>query len=274
MEGTFNTQEILQKWLSHNKKYLESVSQKKLLVTFSGGKDSSACLYLLNKVKEQFNFNIEAHLYAFPKHIYPDNLEKTLLAYWEQEKIFLFYYQADQEDDVLDKSVNPCRLCQNIRKKVLFNLFSKRKEPFHRLVIVSAHSLWDMAGYALETFITTELSESQNHYMNSEERRLEIGQRFYPYIIMKEGYTVFRPMLCLNQNEINRILEEANIPVQESTCRYKRLRPKKVLGNYFETFGHEFSYEGVLKFAQKHLDIPDLSTIKQIAKQEYLLRRF
>jgi tRNA(Ile)-lysidine synthase TilS/MesJ len=58
MEGTLNTQEILQKWLSHNKKYLESVSQKKLLVTFSGGKDSSACLYLLNKVKEQFNFKI------------------------------------------------------------------------------------------------------------------------------------------------------------------------------------------------------------------------
>ena len=49
-----------------------------------------------------------------------------------------------------------------------------------------------------------------------------------------EGYAVFRPTLFLNQKEIEHILETEALPALDTSCRYSRFRPKKVLRSYFQ----------------------------------------
>lgn len=143
------------------------------------------------------------------------------------------------------------------------------------LVIVSGHSLLDLAGYVLEIFIARELADYSHHENPvSAERLIEISQRFYPFIPMKEGYAVFRPMLCLNQKEIEYILEAEALPVLDTPCRYSQFRPKKVLGNYFQTFDYQFSYKKIIEFAQKKIGILDTSKIKYLSQKEYLSNHF
>ena len=51
---------------------LESFSDKKVFLLFSGGKDSSLALDFLLRAKEEFGFGFEAHAGAFPVHRYTD----------------------------------------------------------------------------------------------------------------------------------------------------------------------------------------------------------
>jgi len=267
--------DVFQKWEIHNRDYLNACREKRLIITFSGGKDSSACLFLLHKAKDRYNYNLEAHLYAYPRHIYEEDFKEVLLSFWRKHGVKLFFHPSEEDDSLLEYQENPCITCQGIRKKALFRLWSSTEKSMSNLVIVSGHSLWDLAGYVLEIFIARELADYSHHENPvSAERFIEISQRFYPFISMREGYAVFRPMLCLDQKEIEYILEAEALPVLDTSCRYSRFRPKKVLANYFQTFDCQFSYKKIIELAQKKIGISDTSKVKYLSQKEYLSNHF
>ena len=267
--------DVFQKWETHNRDYLNACQKKRLIVIFSGGKDSSACLFLLHKAKDQYNYDLEAHLYAYPRHIYKEGFKEELLSFWGKQGVKLFFHPSEEDDSLLEHQENPCITCQAIRKKALFRLLPFTEKSISNLVIVSGHSLWDLAGYVLEIFIAKELADySLRENSVSAERFIEISQRFYPFISMREGYAVFRPMLCLNQKEIEHILEAEALLALDTSCRYSQFRPKKVLGNYFQMFDYQFSYKKIIEFAQKKIGISDISKIKHLSQKEYLSRHF
>ncbi|MFW5715323.1 MAG: ATP-binding protein [bacterium] len=266
---------VLEKWESLNREYLEQMDGKLLAVTFSAGKDSSAMLELLNAVKKKYNFELLAFTYAFPRHRYTEEFERILKEYWTPKGVDIIYRSSDVDDSVLDETENPCRPCQNLRKQALPEVFSLVKRPPRDIVLVSGHSLWDLAGYALNRLVGDSLADSSTHSeVYSAERFLEISQRFYIFLSMPEGYSVYRPMLVLNADEIEFICEEKLLPILEVSCRYSLLRPKKVLGGFFEKFGYRFSYRQVFEFARTYLNIADLETIQSITREEYLTKRF
>jgi tRNA(Ile)-lysidine synthase TilS/MesJ len=266
--------DVFQKWETHNRDYLNACQKKRLIVTFSGGKDSSACLLLLHKAKDQYNYDLEAHLYAYPRHIYEEDFKEELLSFWGKQGVKLLFHPSEEDDLLLEHQENPCITCQGIRKKALFRLLPFTEKSISNLVIVSGHSLWDLASYVLEVFIARELADySHREDPVSAERFIEISQRFYPFILMREGYAVFRPMLCLNQKEIEHILKTENLLALDTSCRYSRFRPKKVLQNYFQMFDYEFSYKKIIELAKK-IGISDISKIKHLSQKEYLSRRF
>ncbi len=267
--------DVFQKWETHNRDYLNACREKRLIVTFSGGKDSSVCLFLLHKAKDQYNYDLEAHLYAYPRHIYKEGFKEKLLSFWGKQGVKLLFHSSEEDDSLLEHQENPCLPCQGIRKKALFRLLPFTEKSISNLVIVSGHSLWDLAGYVLEIFIAKELADySLREDPVSAERFIEISQRFYPFILMREGYAVFRPMLCLNQKEIEHILKAEALLTLDTSCRYSQFRPKKVLENYFQMFDYQFSYKKIIEFAQKKIGISDTSKIKYLSQKEYLSRRF
>lgn len=76
------TTHVLEKWETLNREYLTQLKGKMVAVTFSAGKDSSAALYLLNAVKEKYNFDVSAFLYAYPRHRYTEDLGRELKTFW------------------------------------------------------------------------------------------------------------------------------------------------------------------------------------------------
>ena len=270
-------QSIFDRWESENSSYLDECKDKILAVTYSGGKDSSVTLYMLNRVRDKYNFSIKAYLYAFPVHRYTEDYLRILEDYWERYGVKVNSYFPDSDDSILENVENPCRVCQNLRKKQLLTLFDMYKNRIEDLVIVSGHSLWDLAGYAVNRLVASELSVTLetaiSRESSGEERFLEVSQRFYPFFKMPGSYYVYRPMLFLNKDEIEYIIEEENIPVLDKSCRYSELRPKKILGDYFEKFGYSFSYRSVIKFAKERLNIPDISQFQKMASKDFLANK-
>ncbi len=267
-------QNIFNRWIDKNDDYLKACRGKMLAVTYSGGKDSSAALYLLNRAKEKYEYHMEAFLYAFPVHRYSKEELTQLEGYWRKNSVSVNSYFPDVDDSILKGVANPCRVCQDLRKKQLLILFDMYKERIEDLVIVSGHSLWDLAGYAINRLVASELAVDKDSAVSlesaSKERFLEISQRFYPFFKMPNSYYVYRPMLFLNKEEIELILKEENIPILSTSCIYSDFRPKKVLGRYFEEFGYNFSYESVFSFAKNRLNIPDISEFQKLSGKDFL----
>jgi tRNA(Ile)-lysidine synthase TilS/MesJ len=270
-----NTAHVFEKWKLLNNEHLKKCRGKHVVATFSAGKDSSVCLYFLNKAKEEYGYDLSGVLYAFPKHRYTEGYRERLLPFWNNLGLEIECRESPVDDTILEEGENPCRPCQNLRKKDLPKLFDFLSRPPGEVVIVSGHSLWDLAGYALDRFVADKLSSSTNYAESfSKDRFLEISQRFYPFLSMKGGYSVYRPMLFLNVEEITMVCGEISLPVLETPCRYSQQRPKKKLGGYFQTFGYQFEYGQVLAFAKEYLDIAELEEIENISPEEFLTRRF
>ena len=162
---------------------------------------------ITNEVKEEFDFSLEAFLVAYPHHRYTEEVTDKLRKYWASKDIPLTVEIPEEPDSAMENQANPCRPCQNIRKKMLPTIFSYIKRPVSDVVIISGHSLWDIAAYSLNRQLAEQLAEiDENNETATEKRLLEISQRFYPFFVMPEGYSVFRPLLHMNQPEIPRFV--------------------------------------------------------------------
>ncbi len=270
---------VYDRWEEANREFLEACRGKFVAVTYSGGKDSSACLFLLGNAGRRYDFEVGAFLYAYPRHRYPRGVVEPLHDFWEPKVDMFIARETEVTDDILDaaeaKGEDPCRPCQNLRKSALPEVFALAGRPESETVIASGHSLWDLAGYALDRFAEEKLNVALRSDPDTREKRfLEISQRFYTFLTMPEGYSVYRPMLFLNADEINGICAENSLPLLGTTCRYSHRRPKKVLGGYFEQFGFRFTYEGVLAFAEEFLNISDRREFERMTRKEYLTERF
>ncbi|MBT3274270.1 MAG: hypothetical protein HN368_14025 [Spirochaetales bacterium] len=269
------TSHVFDKWEHHNKEFLEKCRGKYVAVTFSAGKDSSVCLFFLLKVKQKYGFDMGGFLYAYPRHRYSPGFRDIALPFWKEKGVEIVYRETEQDDTILDEAENPCRPCQNLRKKDLPDIFTLSGRDQTDVVIVSGHSLWDLAGYALDRLVADALASSTDYSESySEDRFLEISQRFYPFLSMTGGYSIYRPMLFLNAEEISGVCAENSLPILDTPCRYSMLRPKKVLGGYFKQFGYQFGYGRVLDFAKKYLKIAELDDIQKMSQEEYLTKRF
>ena len=263
------------KWHDDNRIWLEKCRGKALAVTFSAGKDSSVCQYFLNEVKDLYGFELRAFMCAYPRHRYTDEINSALTEYWKDFGVDLTIQEPEAGDSQMEEADNPCRPCQDERKKSLPEIFSYFERPASEIVIVSGHSLWDIAAYAVNRVIAEKLaSTGGGGETMSKKRLLEVSQRFYPFFTMPEGYSVYRPLLNLNQHEIHGFCSKKSIPVIEQECRYSTWRPKNHLSEFFGTFGYEFDYETVFNFAKQQLNIIPLETITSIGSREYLSRHF
>ena len=270
-----NKSDVFNLWHEKNREYLEKCRGKTVAVTFSAGKDSSVCQFFLNEVRKDYDFELRAFMCAFPHHRYTPEVNSKLKDYWENKGVDLTIQVPDEPDDIMTGKENPCRPCQNIRKKSLPEIFSYIKKPVSDVVIVSGHSLWDIAAYALNRQLAEQLAvTNEDSETLTKKRLLEISQRFYPFFTMPEGYSVFRPLLHINQPEIHSFCSENFIPVIEEECRYSEWRPKNNLSDFFLKFGYYFNYEKVFNFAAENLKIIPLEKITGIESGEYLGEHF
>jgi tRNA(Ile)-lysidine synthase TilS/MesJ len=266
---------VSERWESLNAQYLSRFQGKTLIVAYSGGKDSSVCVHLLRSVRDRYGFEVQAHLYAYPRHLYRPSYRDAAAAYWKRHGVHFGYHEPDPSDPEIKDLPVPCILCQKVRKQALARLFPRLGIPLRQMVLVSGHSLWDLAGYAVEHLINHELAlQREEDALRARARFLEISQRFHPCLEMKEGYAVYRPMHFLNQEEIRLILKDSGAPPEDAACEFAVHRPKKFLGKYFSHFGLEFTYEGVMEFARRHLALEPRDSTEGLDKEEFLGVRY
>jgi hypothetical protein len=158
---------------------------------------------------------------------------------------------------------------------MLKTLLPEMVPDWKSLVLITSYSLWDLASYSIEHILADAFSEPEEGKRTViEKRRMETAQRFYPILTMKEGYTVFRPLIKYNGNEIRQLLTETGIPTLSIPCKFADFRPKRALEDYYQKMGLRFDYNRLLGFTRNHLNLPDIDSYTSLKKEEYLRHFF
>jgi tRNA(Ile)-lysidine synthase TilS/MesJ len=263
------------RWKEEHKSILNTLSGKNVLMLFSGGKDSSLALDFILRSKKEFGFDFKVHAGACPVHRYPAKEKERIESYWDKRGVNIIWYDMIETDEYLENAPNPCVACQKLRKKLLKSSLTNSIEDWGRLFIIINHSLWDIVSYSLE-YMLSGLFSNSDHQVNSKknQRFIQTAQRFYPLLKMKEGYTIFRPLIKYNSNDIQEVIKEASIPTLSIPCKFREFRPKRIFERYYQKMGMRFDYKQVFDFSRRSLNLPDITTITSIDRDKYLINIF
>ena len=272
MEAGMNSNIDYHQWKEEHISILNTLSDKDVLLLFSGGKDSSLAMDFLVRAKKEFGFDFNAHTGACPVHRYPAKEKERIESYWDKRGVPILWHDMIETDEYLENAPNPCVACQKLRKKLLKSGLTSTIQEWSRLIIIINHSLWDLVSYSIENILDDLFSNSGEPGNNK--RFLETTQRFYPLLKMKEGYTVFRPLIKYNSDDIQEVIKEASIPTLSIPCKFREFRPKRILERYYQKMGICFDYDKVFNFAKRSLGLPDITTYTSIDMDEYLLNVF
>jgi len=258
-------------WKKDHEYTLENLSDKNIFMLYSGGKDSSVTMDLIARAGKEFGFDFQAHAGAYPVHRYTDQEQSRIESYWNKRDVNITWHDMGETDEYIDTSDNPCLGCQELRKKLMRQILADTIEDWNSLVLIVGYSLWDLVSYAAEHLLGSTLSKDDPEtHIEKQKRFREIAQRFYPLLKMNEGYTVYRPLLKYNNDEIKNLLAKENIPTLMIPCKYKDFRPKRILDKYYERMDLYFDYNRLFDFAKTSLNLPDMSSFTSIGKEEYL----
>jgi tRNA(Ile)-lysidine synthase TilS/MesJ len=267
-------------WINDNGRYLQTFSDKRVLVAYAGGKDASVILHFLIRARAEFGFEFETHAAMFPQHVYQADEVNKLDSYWKAQGVPISWHSVDADDFSFEiakaKGQNPCEVCHLTKRQYFLDYLNSTVTDWNSLVIIAGWSLWDIVGYSLEYLFGSIYTENEGMYQGKSisERFFRTSQRFYPMLKLKEGYSLFKPLLKYNDQDIIKVVSENEIPILTTDCKYKEYRPKRLFADSYIKMGLYFDYDKVLEFAQEALKLNAPSRYTKLDKEEFITSVF
>lgn len=195
----------------------------KVAIGMSGGKDSTTLLYLLHTMKWQKRLGFDDF------EIHPVALDTTramdltpLKEFCQELGYELEVVKTDVAEIVFDirKEKNPCSLCANLRRGILYSTCQER--GYNKVAL--GHHLDD----AIETFM-------MNFLLHGE------MASFKPVTFLsKTETTIIRPMIYIYEQHIKNFVAREDIPVIFNPCpvdkKTKREEMKQLVHQLSETY--------------------------------------
>jgi tRNA(Ile)-lysidine synthase TilS/MesJ len=263
-------------FINDNEVFLKEFHNKRIIVTYGGGKDASVILHFLISAKKEFGFEFETHAIMFPTHIYKSNEVHRLDSYWKARGIHINWHPITESETPFETAqkngTNPCYFCHSVKRKYSFQYLNHTTTDWNSLGIIIGWSLWDIVGYSLEYLFGSVYTDKEALYQGEsvKERFHRASQRFYPVLKMKEGYTIYKPLLRYNDQDIIKIVRENEIPILTTDCKYRDFRPKRFYAECYKKMDLYFNYDKVTKFAQEALHLEKPISYTSLDKEAFI----
>lgn len=265
-------------WKNDNRLILESFPGKTIMMLYSGGKDSSVALHLIQKASTEFGFTFRTFAGIFPHHVFSLKDQDILDSYWRAHDVAINWHTLEDTDDRLDSAlsegVSPCLVCNTAKKRALINFLKVEEIKMGSLVIIISYSLWDLVSASIEHTLTFNYSLSDEspslRHKSIEERFFETAQRFYPFLKFKSGFAVFKPLIRYNDQDILKVISDEDIPLLSTPCRFQDYRPKRLFSRYYERMNIKFDFEKVLEFSKTVHHLPEENVFTELGEDRYL----
>jgi len=262
-------------WRDDHKTILESLSNQRTVMLYSGGKDCSIALYYLLIASREFHFEFETIGATYPNHIYSDAEIEKLSNFWLTQGVNIKWINPNDSDEILSAAAttgeNPCNICRS-KKRALLNDYLKNNDSDGNTVIVVSYTLWDIVSYSIEYLLGDIFSpnkcNAQQQETTSGNRFIQTSHRFYPFLKTKDNLSIFKPMLKYNDYEIKAAIEKENIPSSSIQCLYNTSRTKRVLFDYYRELGLSFDYNKVFIFFESVLKPYDSGFYSDLNKHD------
>ena len=116
-------------FVNDNKEYLKEFHDKRVIVTYGGGKDASTILHFLIPAKKEFGFEFETHAIMFPTHVYKTDEVQRLDSYWKARGIHINWHPISESESPFETAkkngTNPCEFCHSVKRKYSFQYLDR-----------------------------------------------------------------------------------------------------------------------------------------------------
>lgn len=263
-------------FVRHNEEYLKEFRDKRVIVSYAGGKDASVILHFFLQAMKDFNFEFETHAVMYPKHVYTEPECQKLDSYWKTRGVNIVWHAMVEDESAFEiarqNGTNPCNHCHAVKRRYGLQYLERTVTDWNTLAIIIGWSLWDIVGYTTEYLYGSIFAEREALYQGQaiKDRFFRTTQRFYPVLRMKEGYTIYKPLLRYNDQDIKKVISENGIPILTNDCRYKDFRPKRLYAESYIKMNLYFNYDKVMKFAENALGLEKPSSYTKINKTDFI----
>lgn len=263
-------------FINDNRYFLNEFKNKRVVVSYAGGKDASVILNYFIPARDEFGFEFETHAIMFPTHVYKKDEVERLDSYWKGRGVNIKWHSISESETPFETAKkngeNPCEFCHAVKRNYSLQFLNGSVSDWNSLAIIVGWSLWDIVGYSLEYLFGSVYAEKEALYQGKtiQERFYRTAQRFYPKLEMKEGYTLYKPLLKYNDQDIIKVIHENKIPILTTDCHYKDFRPKRLYAEIYKKMDLYFNYDKVMAFAQDCLLLEKASSYTKLDKEKFI----
>ena len=83
-----------EKFVKDNEEYLKTLHDRRVYVSYAGGKDASVILHFFTRARKEFDFEFETHAAMFPTHVYTKGDVQKLDSYWKERGIRIKWHRS------------------------------------------------------------------------------------------------------------------------------------------------------------------------------------
>ena len=263
-------------FIRDNYEYLKTFCDKHVYVAYAGGKDASVILHYFTRAREEFGFDFETHAGMYPLHVYTKEDVEKLDTYWKGRGIKITWHPINKNEDAfqaaLQQGTNPCEVCHAAKREYFLDYLIRTMTEWNSAALILGWSLWDIVSYTLEYILGSVYADREALYQGKtiQERFFRTTQRFYPVLYMKEGYSIYKPLLRYNDQDIIKVVHENEIPILTTDCKFKDYRPKRYFAESYIKMNMYFDYDKVMKFAKEALNLEKPSSYTSLDKNNFI----
>ena len=205
----------------------------------------------------------------FPQHVYNVSKLSSCGQFFEKLNIKYFPLPSSHIDYGMPHS-EACEICKVARRSSFVNYYTPLRQDND--VIITAHNLSDLMAYYLELTVEA-LSFQKNE--KSQNRMLEMTNKFLPSYTTELGTEITRPLLDFSQQEIHQILsggvlDNDELKIISNKCIWSNQR-KRLLQDYFVKSEVVSSFSVVNELLIKNFSMPTTNDFMQLPYDTYLM---
>ncbi len=233
-----------------------------IVFLFSGGKDATFALYLLNRyIKDNsLVLPLKAVMITYPTHVYfekdgseTDNF-KEVTEFWRREGVEFLAFQSNRQD-LAEGDVDGCKICKGARKE-LVDTFLDAVADKETTALVTGYTLGDILAYLNEYCLVSNFNFDISSFSDDKtvRRITNCLHKMNIKEVLPNGFRLIRPLVVFKENDILHYLKENQIPYINRPCKVAPFKHKRAYFNVLnlvESINHT-TYEGILGFLSKH----------------------
>jgi tRNA(Ile)-lysidine synthase TilS/MesJ len=249
---------------------------------FSGGKDATVGLDLLQRYVFEYNIDIDVDviMVTYPRHVYfmedgnPSKRYTDTLNYWRNRNINIKVYSPDIAD-FTNNDPMACKTCKNTRKSYVDPYIESYKKRYESKTVgvVTGYTLYDALAYMDEILLVSNFQYNnilKSNDVNIQNRILNCLHKMKAKEELPNGLVVIRPLIDMHENKVVDYISSEGIPYVSNPCKAAKDKHKR---EYFKALNtvakiNNADYDGLLNFL-KTLNIEFPNTFDDIQVKNY-----
>lgn len=251
--------------LLFEKSYIEKLINRRVVLFWSGGVESTCLMDAVIKQKLYEFCDITVLMVTFPQELYSKQEIDEVKRFLSEYPIRVVVLTPDEIIPHEFPYAEACSVCKSIRRRKITDYLDGILSQDGETVFITGHNLDDLASYIIELIA----DKFQQDTAKGRSRFLECVNKFYEFFSYSDKIMFYRPLARISKRELQ-IVEDGPLKVIHEKCFWYNQR-KRTIQSYFGSSSIFLSYDCVKEVFLQNFEMPKDEEFRELSYDIYLM---